>query len=367
MAQKVLVISGVSMKDGGIRSVLTDALTALDDYVANKDLKVYALVPDASDYTFSHIECIGFPEAKKSWWNRIRLEYFQFKKLSRTLQADYWLSLHDTSPRVVCKHQFMYAHNPTVFYKPRLSDWFFNYKIGLFALLYHWVYRFNIHQNSAVFVQQNQLFHYFKKRGVRNVVRCPLHETHLPAELPHLPKPLRKLFFYPLVPRSFKNVELLGEALKLLTPEENQQLEIRLTFEAKDGGYARYIAENYPLDNLVLIGKQSREQVFAHYQIMEALLFPSTLETWGLPISEAKALHKPLWVADLPYAKETVGTYENVVFFDPKNPKELAELFRRHLRGESVYTGNQAPPMEGTVVHNWPALFDYILEFDAEV
>ena len=355
------------MKEGGIRTVLTDALTALNWYAAQTNLKVVALVPDASDYNFEYIECIGFPQAKKSWWNRIRLEYFQFKKLAYELKADYWLSLHDTSPNVGDCKQFMYAHNPTVLYRASFIDWIFNFKIGIFSLFYRWVYRINIHKNTAVFVQQQPMYHYFKNWGVRQVVCCPLHEILIPQDVPTLPKTAIKTLFYPLVPRSFKNVEVIAKALQLLTPEENSQLEIQLTFEPKDGDYAKYINEKYPLNNLKFIGKLSRTMVFAQYQIMDGLLFPSKLETWGLPLSEAKAVNKPIWAADLPYAKETIGNYQKVVFFDPNNPIALAELLRKWLNGVPIYTGNKAPELELPVLENWNAIFDYILSSDAEV
>lgn len=367
MAQKVLVISGVSMKEGGIRTVLTEALTALNTYAFDHNLKVYALVPDAQDYAFSHIECIGFPKAKKSWWNRIWIEYVVFKRLSQKIKPDFWLSLHDTTPNVACPNRFMYAHHPTVVYQPKFSDWYFNYKIGVFALLYHWVYRWNIHKNKAVFVQQQSLYNYFKKRGVRQIIRCPWQETRIPSFSSLPQKPDRKLLFYPLIPRSFKNVEILGEALQLLSPEENAQLEIWLTFSKNENRYARYLAQKYPLNNLCFIGKLSREEVFAHYEIMDALIFPSRLETWGLPISEAKAMQKPLWVADVPYAHETVGTYENVVFFNPNNPQQLADTLRQWLQGKAVYTGNQAVQGEGLVLENWTEMFDFICSAHAKV
>ena len=367
MAQQVLVISGVSMKEGGIRTVLTDALTALDRYASQTNLKVYALVPSASDYHYPHIECIGFPNAKKNWWNRMYLEYFGFKKLSLELKADYWLSLHDTTPNVVCKNQFMYAHNPTVFYHPRLTDWMFNYKIGIFSFFYHWVYRWNISKNTAVFAQQQQLCDYLKKLGVAQVLCCPLNQVSIPVAIPQLPKPPLKTLFYPLVPRSFKNVEVIAEALQLLTPEENNQLEIHLSFDPKDSNYASYIAKKYPLNNLKFLGKLSREMVFAQYQISDGLLFPSKLETWGLPISEAKAMQKPIWAADLPYAKETVGDYQEVVFFDPENPIALAELFRKWLNNSPIYSGNKAPERSFPVLDNWNAIFDYIRSTDAKI
>jgi glycosyltransferase involved in cell wall biosynthesis len=162
-------------------------------------------------------------------------------------------------------------------------------------------------------------------------------------------------------------VEVIAEALQLLTPEENSQLEIHLTFDPKDSGYASYIAKKYPLNNLKFLGKLTREMVFAQYQISDGLLFPSKLETWGLPISEAKAMQKPIWAADLPYAKETVGDYQEVVFFDPENPIALAELFRKWLNNSPIYSGNKAPERNFPVLENWNAIFDYIRTTDAKI
>ena len=46
------------------------------------------------------------------------------------------------------------------------------------------------------------------------------------------------------------------------------------------------------------------------------LLFPSRLETLGIPLLEAASAGLPIIVSDLPYAREAVGGYEGAVFAD---------------------------------------------------
>jgi glycosyltransferase involved in cell wall biosynthesis len=69
------------------------------------------------------------------------------------------------------------------------------------------------------------------------------------------------------------------------------------------------------------------------YEQADCLLFPSRLETWGLPISEAKKYGLPMLVADLPYAKETVGNYAQVEFIDVDDHRSLAVQLLAFQRG----------------------------------
>ncbi len=92
------------------------------------------------------------------------------------------------------------------------------------------------------------------------------------------------------------------------------------------------------------------------------MLFPSRLETWGLPITEAKVHQLPILVADLPYAHETVGEYDLVSFFDPQSPELLADLMASIISGIWQPTGNsQRPPAPPFAAH-WGELWALLVE-----
>lgn len=107
-----------------------------------------------------------------------------------------------------------------------------------------------------------------------------------------------------------------------------------LTLDGNENSYTRYIVKKYShLKNIEFIGIQPRENIFELYRKCSCLLFPSKLESWGLPISEFKFTGKPILMANLNYAYETVGCYDNCDFFDPDNPLNLSELMHKVILG----------------------------------
>lgn len=351
------------MKEGGIFTILDNCLQKMSDYAEDKDLEVIALVPDTSQFNYPNIEYIAFPESKKSWIKRLYYEYSYFKKLSNELKPDVWFSLHDMSPNVVAKKRFVYFHHPTIFYKSSLKDWKFDYKIGVFSILYKYLTRINLKKNHTVLVQQNWIKTEFEKfYKIQNIKVCqPEFVAFANSKTIKLDASKMQLF-YPLIARSFKNVEIIAEALQILPDSIKNKIQVSLTFAKGDSKYGDFIIRKYPLEQFNFIGKLTREEVFSYYKSMDCLLFPSKLETWGLPLSEAKAFKKPILAANLPYAKESLGDYEKVSFFDAENPKELAQLITNFVMKTIQFDGNCATFDKNDQLNDWNSIFDYLLK-----
>ena len=99
------------------------------------------------------------------------------------------------------------------------------------------------------------------------------------------------------------------------------------------------------------------------YEQCDVLLFPSKLETWGLPISEFKNYKKPMLVADLDYAKETVGTYNQVKFLDPENPEDWAKVMQKIILNKDVeYQNHEAISVPEPKAEDWHKLFEILLK-----
>ena len=73
------------------------------------------------------------------------------------------------------------------------------------------------------------------------------------------------------------------------------------------------------------------------YNESSCLIFPSKLETWGLPITEYKFFNKPIIVADEKYAIETIGNYNKAIYFESDNTRKLAGFMLDHIEGVSKY------------------------------
>lgn len=356
------------MTEGGIFTILDNCLQEISKFAENKTVKVFALVNQKSKFNYPNIHYIEFPRSKKSWVARIYYEYFYFKKISKKIGPDVWLSLHDITPTVIAKKRFVYCHHPTMFYKLTYRDWKFDYKIGLFSLFYKYLYQINITKNNGVIVQQNWIKKEFE--SVFNIKNVLVSKPQFVEQLIEEKKELqidKVHFLYPAYPRTFKNHEIIFDALQLLDPKIRMKIQFHFTaIKNNPSKYATFLYQKFKnVDEVVLWGKfekSDRIELLKLYSSVDCLVFPSKLETWGLPISEAKAYKKPMLLANLPYAKETVGDYDDVSFFDVENPKELAQLITQFVNKKLRYDGNRSKLEEAATFKDWNSVFNYILK-----
>jgi len=75
-----------------------------------------------------------------------------------------------------------------------------------------------------------------------------------------------------------------------------------------------------------------------------------------LPITEARALGMPMLVADVPYAHETVGTYDQVRFFPATDAIALAALMRDFIAGRLRFDHVVVPEPAAPFAKNWSDL-----------
>jgi glycosyltransferase involved in cell wall biosynthesis len=364
MAAKCVVVSAVNFSEGGPLTVLIDCLESAAQAL-RPEWEIVALVHDCKLIQNQHVRCLEFPESKRSWLVRLLLEWFRFKALSRELKPDLWFSLHDITPRVDVRRQVVYCHNPSPFYRLSLREASLEPKLLLFNWFYAYLYRVNIGRNHAVVVQQEWLRAEFQRRYAHpNVVVAhpAIHALGHHQQVQSVPSG-KTVLLYPALPRVFKNFEVLCEAAARLPEIVQSQIEIRLTLDGTENRYARSVVRRYGNQPVLrFIGRQSRAEMARHYAECAAVLFPSRLETWGLPITEAKALGKSLLVADLPYAHETVGSYDRVVFLPAADSDAWAKAIGVVASGNSLLAGAvQADPAR-PFAKDWPQLWRLLTE-----
>jgi glycosyltransferase involved in cell wall biosynthesis len=318
-----LVISAVNFTEGGPLTVLREIVRTAAAHFP--DWTLYVLVHAQGTVNEPRVIELPFPTAKRSWVRRLLLEWFGFKRLSRELQPDVWLSLHDITPRVEAGRQYVYCHNPAPFCTVAIPGEQHDPRFMLFRRFYSTLYRCFIHRNAAVIVQQEWLRQLFVERfGARRVIVAHPEVSEPKTTLSRHSAPSR--FLYPAFPRVFKNFEVLGKCAVILESDPLWTGEIVLTIDGSENSYADEIRQRFGhLRTLRFTGLQQPHQMAALYEACDVLLFPSLLETWGLPLTEAKVRGMPILAASLPYAHETVGSYDRVDFFDPQCAEALSE------------------------------------------
>ena len=90
------------------------------------------------------------------------------------------------------------------------------------------------------------------------------------------------------------------------------------------------------MENIKFIGSIDRTKVLEK-MMNSTLIFPSYLETYGLPLKEARELGTIVLASDCDFSKEVLKNYSNAYFFDPFKPNELAFLMEEVIKNRIVY------------------------------
>jgi glycosyltransferase involved in cell wall biosynthesis len=363
--RKLIVISGINIRTGGPLSILSDCLLFMENTLAN-DYDIIALVNRKSLFNdLKKIKFIEFPNSTKSYIHKFYYEYMYFYFLSKKLKPYLWLSINDVSPNIEAQKKAVYCHNPSPFYNISLKEILLDPKFFIFNKFYGLLYAINIRKNDFVIVQQdwlrNEFISRFKLDPVKVIVSYPDFNNNN-ASFINIKENRLKRFIYPALPRVFKNFELICEASKILLEKGINNFEIILTIDGSENRYSKLIKNKYgSVWNIKFIGLQSRDKVFELYKTSDCLIFPSKLETWGLPITEFKQFGKPILAADLPYARETVGNYDKVCFFNPDDPYELSNLMENIIYNKLTFQSNKVPQPKHPFAQSWEELFDILL------
>lgn len=357
--RKTVVISAVNIRKGGTLTILRDCLRSASALCP--DCRVIALVHDRSLCDFPGIEYVEMPDTVKSWSRRLWCEYVTMRKLSLKFgPVHVWLSLHDTTPRVKAEHRAVYCQTSFPFLKPKIQDLVFDPKIFLFTLFTRFAYRVGVHSNDYL-ISQTGWF----RAGLSEMLSFPSEKIIVfpPERSSSVLDPsvhVKPQFIFPATPDCHKNFEVLCEAARLLEAELGKgRFKVVLTINGTENRYSRWIRRKWgAVESIDFHGFVSREALVALYSESAALVFPSRVETWGLPISEYSSLQRPMILADLPYAHETASGCSAVSFFNPDDPKALASRMKAVLDADlSLFSDVSQTVAESPSVEDWRSLF----------
>ena len=369
-----IVISAVNLRKGGTLKILNNCLEELSGYARVGKCRLIALVHKKELAFYEGVEYIELPWSVCSWAHRLWCEYVTMYGISKKLgDIDLWLSLHDTTPRVKARHQAVYCHNPFPFFRWQWHHLWLNYRIVCFALFTKWIYRINIHRNDFIIVQSEWLREaiakmfglttnriiVFPPNDKLNVNLNPNEGFTLNSQLSTFSS--KFTFIYPAWPDVHKNFECICEAARLLEQEVGtDKFKVILTTDRNANRYCRWIDRKWGhVNSLHFAGFLDREKLYEQYAVAGCLVFPSQVETWGLPISEFASMGRPMLLADLPYAHETAMGSQLTAFFNPNNPKDLKEKMKQVMTGNFSGLHPVTPhTIQPPVVHTWHEIIE---------
>lgn len=87
--------------------------------------------------------------------------------------------------------------------------------------------------------------------------------------------------------------------------------------------------------NIVNLGKVAGADMPDLYKSSSALIFPSKVESFGLPLLEAAEMGLPVLASELDYVRDVIVPIET---FDPESPVSIARAVRRFLKNPEPIT-----------------------------
>ncbi|PEJ25953.1 glycosyltransferase [Peribacillus butanolivorans] len=332
-----IVVNDIAASSGGALTVLKSFYNHVKS--SKKGMKhewIFLLNADFLEET-DNIKIIVINDVKKNWINRLRFDLINGKKIISELKPDIVFSLQNTITfRLKCP-QVLYLHQSIPFQKVKSFSFIkaeerklavYQYLIGTIIkqsikkadktiVQTKWmkdsvVNAINISSNNIINISPNQDdYSKFKREGVFN----------------------SRSFFYPASNELYKNHECIYNACEILSNIGVEKYKVSLTIE-----------EVRSTNNISCIGTLTFQQVLEEYNV-STLIFPSYIETLGLPLIEARQMGTIILASDCAFSREALEGYENAYFFDPFKPYELANLMQKVIehqiiKNEKVSTTN---------------------------
>ncbi len=186
---------------------------------------------------------------------------------------------------------------------------------------------------DRVIVQTASMAQRFERKFGRKAEIVPFRPTAMESDAgTSVTRPVTKVhdFIYVASSEPHKNHAILLEAWAILA-QSGVKPSLALTLQAdRDAALLGRVAEiNDGLGGkIVNLGRMTPQGVAQAYASSGMLIFPSTGESFGLPLIEAAEMDLPIVASELDYVRDLARPMET---FDPRSPRSIARAVRRAL------------------------------------
>lgn len=323
------------------------ALTILEDFISylksiQNDINQYYLFTSVSNFTDTETIKVVYISTQH-WLQRIKWDSSGLEKwcVANCITPGLLISFQNTCTKFSGKKlrdtpQLVYYHQALSLFP---YPWkIFKRKEFIFFLYAHF-YKYFVNRNNrnATYVVQlpcikQKFLDKFKNISKDRVfvIRPNSPTIEVDSVSPKEFKTNRIRLFYPATSLPYKNHSVLLEALAsyiLDNKEAADRLELIFTVP-NHANLVSSLVKKYKLEKYVsCIGPISYNEILSYYKSCDMLLFPSRLESFGLPLVEAETFGLPIVASDLPYAREVLNGYENSYFCSTSNKVEWVEMY----------------------------------------
>ncbi|MBV1819020.1 glycosyltransferase [Anaerosalibacter bizertensis] len=330
-----IMVFDVPAEKGGALSILNEFY---NKYKSDEENEYFFVVSKPKLEDTENIKVLHYPWVKKSWFHRLYFEHFIAPKLIRRYNVDEVLSLQNIIIPNTKTPQTVYIHNALPFSE----------------------YHFSILEDKLLWIYQNILGRLIVKsikKANRVIVQTKwmkkacIEKTGVDSEKIDVVPPSINIdakkfyepnindiitFFYPASAAIFKNHKVVVEACKILKEEKMGNFKVVFTLRGNENKHISKLYKEIKDKDLPIefIGSISRDEVFDYYT-KSVLLFPSYIETFGLPMLEAKMHKRIILASDCLFSHEILEGYDKAYFFNCFDYKNLATLIHNIIIKET--------------------------------
>lgn len=317
--------------DGGAYSILQDFYHSVEN--KNDGNEWYFIVSGPFLASKPNIHIIKKPELKTSKIKRLSFELFTGRRLINKINPDIYFSLQNTPTFGIKAKQFVYLHQPLNFV---LSQHKFRFtvaherRLAIYQRVFGRVINAMLKKSPAQVIVQTQ---WLKKELVQRKIKVSQNITVITpdVEIPAIYRvdQLDRAFCYPASPIAYKNHKMIVEVVRRLVEAGITDFKFYLTISEKE---LMDLGINNVPSQVICLGRIERNRVYS-LLTKSALVFASSIETFGLPLLEARTIGTKIFSTNIPPAKEALDGYINVVFFKPNDVDQLQQLMSQWLAG----------------------------------
>ena len=351
---KIVLVNATAATEGGALTILKQFLGVISIY-SNENIYYYIFcsLEELKIYENKNIKIVNNIKGKR-WIDRIKWDLYGLKNWSKknNIRADLIISFQNTGVRYYKDvKQLVYLHQSIPFSGGINWD-FFNKNertLWFYKNIYKEIIRHSLNVNSYIIVQtewmKNAVIEQFNwnpmkilviKPDLKNIIMRKVLKVDFNDNKFHI--------FYPANTTKYKNHELIINALKYIKdskPEIYKNLIIHFTFgnslgNNRNAALINLIEDLQVNEQIKFEGKMSYKRVLSFYRSCNLMIFPSYIETFGLPLIEAASFGVPILAADMNYAREVIEKYKGAKFLDYTDvklwAKNIIDLYNKRIK-----------------------------------
>lgn len=305
-----IVVNGrfLTQKSTGVQRVATEISKYLQEHYKEGIVFVCPNKPILNPVGES-LNCIKTGYFSGYFWEQIELPFFLFKnKVSRLI------NFCNTAP-ILFKKNVVVIHDMAV---KENKNWF-NWK---FAFVYNILFYFNLKSALKIITVSN-----FSKNEILkfypNIQQSKIEVIYLASFFSFAEERNQKADYFIAVNslNSRKNINVILEAFKLL---DSNQYRLKIIGDSFNKVFKNDIIEHGL--NVQFLNDVSDAELKKEVSEAKALINASFYEGFGLSALEAMSVSTPCILSNIPVYRELYK--ETALFFDPKNPLELAQKIK---------------------------------------